>query len=475
VSLPPRWRLRLDPGTRRIDGGTVLVGGAPLRLLRLNAAGAAVVDGWEAGAEVGPSAAGQRLARRLLDAGIAHPVPTPTPLAATGDVTAVIPVHPDASQLEMTLASLGPVAGAIVVDDATGDPEVARLAADHAADPVVLDANGGPSVARNAGWRLAATEVVAFIDPSCTAEPGWIDALLPHFDDPEVVAVAPRITTRVEPALPPLLQAYERARPSLDRGAAESVVRPRSRVPFVPTTALLVRRDALDAVDGFDEALRVGEDVDLVWRLVERGGTVRYQPGVEVAHGSRTSARAWLDQRRSYGRSAAALAARHERAVAPLTVSAWTAGAWALVGLGFPAAGLAVAAGSSAALGPKLRGLAHPWPEAGRLAGLGHLYGGRAVADAVRRAWWPLALAAAVVSRRARRAVLAAAVVPLLVEWVQDRPAIDPARWVAVRLADDVAYGAGVWSGCLRAGSWAALAPDLSGWPGRRPAVEPTP
>jgi mycofactocin system glycosyltransferase len=237
-----------------------------------------------------------------------------------------------------------------------------------------------------------------------------------------------------------------------------------------------VRRSAFEAVGGFDEALRVGEDVDLVWRLVAAGGTVRYQPAIEVAHGSRGTAVAWLRQRHQYGTSAAALAARHPGAVAPLTVSAWTTGAWALLGLGFPAAGLAVAAGSSAALVPKLSGLAHPWREAARLAGLGHLYGGRAIADALRRPWWPLALAAALVSRRARRAVLAAATLPLLVEWWQDRPAgLDPARWVAVRLADDVAYGAGVWAGCVRARSSAALAPDLSEWPGRRDAVEPGP
>jgi hypothetical protein len=70
--------------------------------------------------------------------------------------------------------------------------------------------------------------------------------------------------------------------------------------------------------------------------------------------------------------------------------------------------------------------------------------------------------------------VLAAATVPLLVEWVQERPGLDPARWLAVRLADDVAYGAGVWAGCGRARSLAALVPDLSEWPGRRRAVEAT-
>jgi mycofactocin system glycosyltransferase len=473
VTLPPEWRLRLDVGARRTDGGTVLIGGSPLRVLRLSPAGVAVLDGWERGGAIGVAAGAQRLARRLLDAGVAHPVPTGVASRrAASDVSVVIPVYPDASELAMTLEALGPRAACVVVDDAGGDPEVARLAADHGAALEQHAANRGPAAARNTGARRATTDVLAFIDPSCVPEPGWIDALLPHLDDDDVVAVAPRITSRIEPSLPAPLRSYEGSRASLDRGALASPVRPGTRVPFVPSAALLVRRSAFEAVGGFDEALRAGEDVDLVWRLVEHGGTVRYEPAVEVAHGSRRTLGAWLRQRFVYGTSAAPLAARHPGALAPLAVSSWTAGAWALVGLGFPGAGAAVAAGSSAALVPKLRGLAHPWRETARLAGLGHLLGGRAVADAVRRSWWSAVVAGGLVSRRARRAALAAATVPLLVEWWQERPGLDPVRWVAVRLVDDVAYGAGVWTGCWRERSLAALVPDLSSWPGRSRAVD---
>jgi hypothetical protein len=125
-------------------------------------------------------------------------------------------------------------------------------------------------------------------------------------------------------------------------------------------------------------------------------------------------------------------------------------------------------------LAPRLRGLRHPWWEAVRIAGTGHLYAGRLVADAVRRVWWPFALAAALVSRRARRGVLAAAVVPPLLEWYVERPPLDPVRWTALRVLDDAAYGAGVWAGCWRERSTAALRPDLTSWPGPRPAVEPS-
>src|SRR5262249_30696026 len=72
-ALPAGCRLILDSTLRRFDGGRALVGGSPLRGLRLTAAGAREVDGWAAGHQVGTSGAVQRLARRLVDAGLAHP------------------------------------------------------------------------------------------------------------------------------------------------------------------------------------------------------------------------------------------------------------------------------------------------------------------------------------------------------------------------------------------------------------------
>jgi mycofactocin system glycosyltransferase len=246
-------------------------------------------------------------------------------------------------------------------------------------------------------------------------------------------------------------------------------------VPFVPTAALVVRHDALQELGGFDESMRVGEDVDFVWRLDENGWSVRYDPTVTVSHAARATAGEWLRQRFEYGSSAAALAQRHGTAVAPLTVSPWSAVAWGLVGLGAPVSGTAVAAGTTALLASRLSSLDHPWEEAAQLAGKGHLYAGLSVAGAVRRPWWPFAAVAAIVSRRARVGVVAAVTVPALLEWRRLRPQLDPVRWTAVRLADDVAYGAGVWRGCLRARSFAALEPDLTSWPGRRPAVDVTP
>ena len=459
--LPADWCVALDPGVRRVDGGSVLIGGSPLRILRLTGAGERLVDRLDRGEPVPQADGSQRLVRRLLDVGIAHPRPGAGRLTSD-DVTVVVPTRDEHVVARVDVPM-------IVVDDGSAAPV-------HVDGATVLrhDTNRGPGAARNTGWRRATTVVVAFLDADCEPEPGWLDHLLGHFDDPLVAAVAPRVITRTPDSLPAVLAAYEASRPTLDRGEREAIVRPRSPVPFVPTAALLVRRAALEQVDGFDESMRFGEDVDFVWRLHGAGWTVRYDPRVRVTVPARLTATAWFKQRFDYGTSAAALARTHGRAVAPLAVSPWSAVSWALGGTGHPVAGATVAAATTAQLAPRLRGLHQPWLEAARLAGKGHLYAGTAIADAVRRAWWPIGLAAAAVSRPARRALVAAAVLAPVAEWRSRRPPLDVFRWTAMRIADDVTYGAGVWVGCVRERSFAALAPDLTSWPGRRPALVST-
>lgn len=455
------WRLRLDPSARRTDGGRVLIGGYPLCILRLSGAGARWVDEVAAGAVVPPGGHSTALARRLTDLGMAHPEPPAGGGPAAGDVAAVIPTYGDPEGLARTLASLGPVGDVIVVDDASPDAAGIRQGA-RGAQVLRSDENRGPAGARELGWRATDLPFVAFVDRNVVLEPGWLQPLLAHFADPSVAAVAPRVRSAAAGA-PGWLARYEAARSSLDLGPAPGPVRPGSRVPYVPTTALVVRREAIEAVGGFDVDLRVGEDVDLVWRLHEAGWRVRYEPRAVVWHPARPSVGAWLAQRFAYGTSAAALADRHGDSVAPLGISGWSALAWGAVVAGHPALGAAVGLGTTAALVPKLESLEDPVGEAVRIAGAGNLWAGRSVADALRRVWWPLSLLLGWRAHRTRRALLAALVLPPLLEWREDRPDLDPGRFALLRLVDDVAYGAGVWVGCWRSRSTRALRPRFSG------------
>jgi mycofactocin system glycosyltransferase len=345
----------------------------------------------------------------------------------------------------------------VVVDDGSTAP----VPAAHRARVLRNDVARGPAAARNAGMRAASTPFVAFLDSDCVPRPGWLQALRPHLDDPRLAVVAPRIV-----ALPGAgrgwLAPYEAAVSALDMGPHPAAVRPGSAVSYVPSAALLGRRAALG--DGFDEDMRVAEDVDLVWRLTAAGWRVRYEPGAAVAHQHPGTTGEWLRRRAFYGTGAAPLAARHGSAVAPLVMAPETALAWGLA-LSGRRAGQVAAAGVLAVTAARLaRRLAGPGerPPAGFavvLVARGVGASGRALARSITRHHWPLALPAALLSRRARRWMLGAAIADAALAWWPQRQRVGPVRFATARRLEDLAYGAGLWWGALRAHSLKALLP----------------
>jgi mycofactocin glycosyltransferase len=464
---PAGLGLRPDPGSRLLAGGTVLVGGSPVRVLRLTPAGARQVADWWSGTPVPDSPRARVLARRLLDTGIAHPVLAGGALGP-GDVTVVIPVRNREAELTRCVAGLAGMPRVIVVDDGSCDPAaIARVACGAGARVLRREVNGGPGAARNTGLAAADTPLVAFLDSDCVPGPGWLDALLPHFADPALGAVAPRIVP--DESGRTWLARYEGASSTLDMGARASIVRPGSRVPYVPGAALVVRRAA--ARTGFAETMRVGEDVDFVWRLAASGWRVRYEPAAAMRHRHRVRLPEWFARRRDYGTSAAILEQRHPGTVRPLYISAWTALAWLAAAVGHPAAGAACTGASIALLARRLArvtGEEWPgpaartaWPLATRLAGGGTLAAGRPLGSAISRTWWPVALPAALAVRRVRWPLAALVVTPPLLDWLDRRPPLDPVRYVAARLLDDIGYSLGVWQGCAGRRTIRPLLPRL--------------
>jgi mycofactocin system glycosyltransferase len=502
---PAGLRLTADSGTRLVAAGSVLVGGSPVRVLRLTPAGARQVASWFAGVPV-PAATGARaLARKLLDAGIAHPDLAALPglatdtrwLPAVADVTVVIPVRDRHAELARCLAGLRGLPHVIVVDDASADPAaIERIAAGHGAAVIRRPVNGGPGAARNTGLKAAETEIVAFVDSDCVPRPGWLEGLLPHFGDPAVGAVAPRIVPYERGA--GWLARYEGASSSLDMGARASVVRPGARVSYVPGAALVVRRAA--AGDGFRERMYVGEDVDFVWRMNGAGWRVRYEPGALMGHDHRVTFRAWFARRADYGTSAAALEELHPGVVRPLYASWWTVGAWTAALSGRPVTAAALTVTATALLARRLArvtgerwplpagpadnsswrsavhldnsnkrsrlALSRPsaaWSLAVDLAGGGTVAAARPLGSALSRAWWPIAVPAALAVRRLRLPVAALILAPPLLDWADRKPPLDPARYVAARLLDDAAYSLGVWQGCLARRTIRPLLPVIGG------------
>jgi mycofactocin system glycosyltransferase len=467
-ALPDGFGLALDPRLRRFRDGTVLAGGRPGRILTLTPAGAralgALVDG------SGADEATRSLAGRLVAAGMAHPrrpvtigrTPAPSALRGTSAVTVIIPVRDRADMLGRCLASLGRAVPVVVVDDGSIDPEaVAAVCHRHGARIVRRTANGGPGAARDSGLVGVTTDLVAFVDSDCTVPGDWLDGLTWHFADPDVGAVAPRVRTAEVGPLRARGAAHRfgLAHSPLDLGPDDGEVGPDRAVRYVPTAALVVRRASLDAVDGFDPVLRVGEDVDLVWRLVDAGWRVRYDPSVEVSHQEPECWRDLFARRFRYGTSAAPLATRHPGRLAPVELRPRpTAAAMALLA-GHPWTAALVVASSAVPLASTVGPLGIPSDQAWRWAASGAGWTVMGLGRAATMLAAPGLLGLAATGRRGRRAAAALVLVPPVVDWVRRRPDLDLVRWVAASVADDMAYGAGVWTGCLRARSTAALLP----------------
>ena len=439
-------RYRLDSSTRLVGDGTNVLGGSPLRLFRLTDAGRSVFDRIAAGEPAEPS----RLTDSLLDSGAIHPIVDASEPHKFGvsDVTVVVPTHDDEpARLYAILRHCTETAGVIFVDDGSARP----ITGMRGATVVRLRHNAGPGSARNAGYRGVDTPLVAFVDSDVELHGGWLDVLLGHFDDETVALVAPRVASGPAAAgADTRVARYEERHSPLDLGREPARISAGTRVSYVPAAALIVRVAALDAIGGFDPAMRCGEDVDVVWRLTAAGWRCRYEPAVTVEHQPRRSWRALMAQRAMYGESAATLAITHGAAVAPVRMSPWTLGVWGLVASGHAVGAIAVAGATAIALISKLPGV--PAAESLRLAGHGHLFAGRSLAAAVRRSWFPIVGVAAVGSRRARR-VAAMSLIPALLDG-------GPAR-----VLDDASYGIGVWRGVLAKRRLAPLLPALVSWP----------
>jgi hypothetical protein len=281
--------------------------------------------------------------------------------------------------------------------------------------------------------------------------------------------VAPRIVARAPDAAGSAAR-YAIARGSLDLGEREGRVAPATRVAYVPTAALLVRRDALTGIargaEVFDPALRHGEDVDLVWRLHAAGWRVRYEPHVRVSHEGPDTWAGIVSRRFRYGTSAAPLALRHPDHLAPLVLQPWPTVAVAGLLTRRPAVVAVGVAGGALTL---LRAL--------RRADVPATGTTKATLTAVRQTWLgagdgPTPARRAGPSRRSsrRRATVRRwGRVPPWHRCCSGRPWRPGERgpgWIRLltlgHVADDIAYGAGVWAGCVRERTLVPVRPRIS-------------
>jgi hypothetical protein len=226
---------------------------------------------------------------------------------------------------------------------------------------------------------------------------------------------------------------------------------------YLPSCNLLVRRSAFRSAGGFEDSMHVGEDVDLTWRLRDRGWTICYLPAGHILHEHRSSIRSFMSRRFDYGTSEGILQILHptrrKRMVIPpllgllltLCLLAPFAGWWPLL----PAGGLLLFDAAAVRLRTGRQGLPIGIAAilAGRLRALGSLvyylsyhlvrYYSTAlivISLFVPVMWVPYGMVLACASG---------------VDYAVKKPELSFPVFTAIYFLEQIAYGAGVFWGCL--------------------------
>lgn len=235
----------------------------------------------------------------------------------------------DAAALAHSLAELrtGPDDEVIVAEN-TDDPVMAREGGIE-----VVRVPGTPSArrARNVGAGSATCDWLLFLDADCRPEPSLLDTYFSPEPGEKCGVVAGEVVG--DASQPEALARWARSRRGLmARFHVEGPGRPAGIAGN-----LLVRREALERVGGYEEAARSEADVDLCWRIQDDGWGLEYRSQATVRHRDPSRLGAVLRQAWMYGagkrwlRARWGAAAEPPRIVVPLARAVGGALVWTLM------------------------------------------------------------------------------------------------------------------------------------------------
>jgi GT2 family glycosyltransferase len=241
-------------------------------------------------------------------------------LPRTPRVSVVVATYNGARTLRLCLESLGrlnyPDYEVIVVDDGSTDA-VPHIATQFPAVRYCRQPHCGLGAARNTGIAAATGQIVAFTDDDCRADPDWLYYLVSELVRGDFVGVGgPNL-------LPPddsVVAAVVMAAP----GGPAHVMLDDRLAEHVPGCNMAFWKWALEEIGGFDPVFqKAGDDVDVCWRLQQRGYRIGFSPSAFVWHYRRSTIRAYLKQQAGYGEAEALLARKHPEYFNWLGASQW--------------------------------------------------------------------------------------------------------------------------------------------------------
>jgi glycosyltransferase involved in cell wall biosynthesis len=222
----------------------------------------------------------------------------------------------------------------IVVDSASRHRDAVAAAA-AGADVLARNERAGVDRARNTGWQTARHDLVAFVDDDVIVDVGWADAFASSAAAHDAAFITGRLSAKVDAG-------SRDGNVAVKDDERPATLDHQTRGDLGHGANLLVRRDALVAVGGWDESMGAGArftsapEADLFDRLFQAGFTGRYEPAAHAWHEQWRAPRELivLDWRYGFGNGARlAKLVRGDRARARrvATEAAWS---WGLRPLG---------------------------------------------------------------------------------------------------------------------------------------------
>jgi GT2 family glycosyltransferase len=234
----------------------------------------------------------------LVADAISRFLPGPPPLADPGppsdqETTFIVPTHNQRHLVDFCLPPLLAEAGSrhavLVVDDASTDATAEHVRQTYPTVKLLrLETNQGFGGAVTAGIAATSTPLFALINSDVQVRPGFLAALLPHFDREDTFAVCARIelpngsqmeTGNVAPGFSGILEPYhvppDRPGPIIYAGGASSVF----------------SRSRYEALGGLDSLYHpfYWEDIDLGYSAWRRGWRSLFEPSASVLHQRRAA------------------------------------------------------------------------------------------------------------------------------------------------------------------------------------------
>ncbi len=204
----------------------------------------------------------------------------------------------------------------VIIDDGSTD-RTAEIAERYGEFRLLRQENRGLSNARNAGILAATGEIVAFTDSDCAVDPDWLTFLVHRLLSSDFGAVG-------GPNLPPPEDDWVPECVARAPGAPMHVLLSDSEAEHIPGCNMAFWRQPLIEIGLFDPLYRTaGDDVDVCWRLQDRGYRIGFSAAALVWHRRRDSVRAYLRQQRGYGRAEALLSFKHPQRFNLLGHSRW--------------------------------------------------------------------------------------------------------------------------------------------------------